>query len=93
MSFHYWLNQRPARKTRFIALSGSYHGETLGALSVSDVALYRKTYAPLLLTRSWRPRRTPTRPNRGTTPQDRHAADWLGAAWHAGAADAHETAR
>ncbi|WP_188794633.1 adenosylmethionine--8-amino-7-oxononanoate transaminase [Dyella nitratireducens] len=50
MSFHYWLNQRHGEKTRFIALTGSYHGETLGALSVSDVALYRKTYAPLLLT-------------------------------------------
>lgn len=50
MSFHYWLNQGAGQKTRFIALSGSYHGETLGALSVSDVALYRKTYAPLLLT-------------------------------------------
>ncbi|MBN8922264.1 MAG: adenosylmethionine--8-amino-7-oxononanoate transaminase [Rhodanobacter sp. 68-29] len=50
MSFHYWLNQGHGGKTRFIALTGSYHGETLGALSVSDVALYRKTYAPLLLT-------------------------------------------
>ena len=52
MSFHYWLNQgasdsRP-RKTRFIALTGGYHGETLGALSVTDVPLYRATYAPLL---------------------------------------------
>ncbi|GAB3782998.1 adenosylmethionine--8-amino-7-oxononanoate transaminase [Dyella agri] len=50
MSFHYWLNQGHGEKTRFIALTGSYHGETLGALSVSDVTLYRKTYAPLLLT-------------------------------------------
>lgn len=49
MSFHYWLNSGHGEKTRFIALTGSYHGETLGALSVSDVALYRKTYAPLLL--------------------------------------------
>lgn len=50
MSFHYWLNQGHSEKRRrFIALTGSYHGETLGALSVSDVALYRKTYAPLLL--------------------------------------------
>jgi len=50
MSFHWWLNQGHGERTRFIALSNSYHGETLGALSVSDVALYRKTYAPLLLT-------------------------------------------
>lgn len=48
MSFHYWRN-RGRSKTRFACLSGSYHGETLGALSVSDVGLYRDTYAPLLL--------------------------------------------
>ncbi|HEX7111083.1 MAG TPA: adenosylmethionine--8-amino-7-oxononanoate transaminase [Mizugakiibacter sp.] len=50
MSFHYWRNLGRGGKTRFVALTGSYHGETLGALSVSDVALYRETYAPLLLT-------------------------------------------
>lgn len=49
MSFHYWRNLGRERKQRFIALSGSYHGETLGALSVTDVPLYRDTYAPLLL--------------------------------------------
>src|SRR5699024_2284225 len=49
MSFHYWLNRGRGRRTRFMALSGGYHGETLGALSVSDVPLYRRTYAPLLL--------------------------------------------
>ncbi len=47
MSFHYWRNRGQAR-SRFIALTGGYHGETLGALSVTDVALYRATYAPLL---------------------------------------------
>lgn len=47
MSFHYWRNHGQAR-SRFIALTGGYHGETLGALSVTDVALYRATYAPLL---------------------------------------------
>lgn len=49
MSFHYWRNLEKTRKTRFICLSNSYHGETLGALSVGDVALYKNTYAPLLL--------------------------------------------
>src|SRR5439155_17623845 len=48
MSFHYWRNVGKSGKTRFIALTGSYHGETLGALSVTDVPLYRATYAPLL---------------------------------------------
>jgi len=49
MSFHFWRNSGKPNKTRFVALTGSYHGETLGALSVTDVPLYRATYAPLLL--------------------------------------------
>jgi adenosylmethionine-8-amino-7-oxononanoate aminotransferase len=48
MSFHSWRNRGREQKKRFIALTGSYHGETLGALSVTDVPLYRATYAPLL---------------------------------------------
>lgn len=48
MSFHYWRNSGRPGKTRFISLAGSYHGETLGALSVTDVALFKDTYAPLL---------------------------------------------
>lgn len=49
MSFHYWRNVGAGRKTKFIALSNSYHGETLGALAVGDVDLYKKTYQPLLM--------------------------------------------
>lgn len=48
MSFHYWRNSGQGRKTEFVSLAGSYHGETLGALSVTDVALFKDTYAPLL---------------------------------------------
>jgi adenosylmethionine-8-amino-7-oxononanoate aminotransferase len=48
MSFHYWRNVGRAQKTQFVSLKSSYHGETLGALSVTDVALFRDTYAPLL---------------------------------------------
>ncbi len=49
MSFHYWKNVGLPKKTKFITLSNSYHGETLGALAVGDVALYKDTYAPLLM--------------------------------------------
>jgi adenosylmethionine-8-amino-7-oxononanoate aminotransferase len=49
MSFHYWQNRGRRRKTRFITLSNSYHGETLGALAVGDVSLYKDTYRPLLM--------------------------------------------
>ncbi|MBA3776026.1 MAG: aminotransferase class III-fold pyridoxal phosphate-dependent enzyme, partial [Betaproteobacteria bacterium] len=48
MSFHYWHNVGRSEKRTFVSLVGSYHGETLGALSVTDVALFRDAYAPLL---------------------------------------------
>ncbi|MEW5708847.1 MAG: adenosylmethionine--8-amino-7-oxononanoate transaminase [Pseudomonadota bacterium] len=48
MSFHYWKNTGLPAKNGFVTLAGSYHGETLGALSVGDVALYKETYQPLL---------------------------------------------
>ncbi|TXI43288.1 adenosylmethionine--8-amino-7-oxononanoate transaminase [Methylophilus sp.] len=49
MSFHYWRNIGQPQKTKFISLQNSYHGETLGALSVTDVAIFKDTYAPLIL--------------------------------------------
>lgn len=57
MSFHYWLNKEGGgakattkpKRTKFINLSNSYHGETLGALAVGDVSLYKDTYGPLLM--------------------------------------------
>ncbi|MDD2725064.1 MAG: adenosylmethionine--8-amino-7-oxononanoate transaminase [Methylovulum sp.] len=49
MSFHYWRNGGQTQKTQFITLENSYHGETLGALAVGNVALYKETYAPLLM--------------------------------------------
>jgi adenosylmethionine-8-amino-7-oxononanoate aminotransferase len=49
MSFHYWRNTGRANKTQFISLQNSYHGETLGALGVTDVAIFKDTYAPLLM--------------------------------------------
>ncbi len=49
MSFHYWHNTGQHKKQRFINLSNSYHGETLGALAMGDVALYKETYGALLL--------------------------------------------
>ena len=49
MSFHFWRNSNKPNKTKFISLQNSYHGETLGALGVTDVAIFKDTYAPLLL--------------------------------------------
>lgn len=49
MSFHSHLNRGDGQRTRFIALGNGYHGETIGALSMGDIPLYRRVYAPLLL--------------------------------------------
>ncbi len=48
MSFHAWRNRGHPDKRHFVSLAGSYHGETVGALAVTDVALFRDVYAPLL---------------------------------------------
>ncbi|HEX8012203.1 MAG TPA: adenosylmethionine--8-amino-7-oxononanoate transaminase [Casimicrobiaceae bacterium] len=48
MSAHYWRNRGRPEKNGFICVEHGYHGETLGALSVTDVGLFRDAYAPLL---------------------------------------------
>jgi adenosylmethionine---8-amino-7-oxononanoate aminotransferase len=48
MSAHYWRNSGQPDKCCFIGLAGGYHGETVGALAVTDIALFREAYAPLV---------------------------------------------
>jgi adenosylmethionine---8-amino-7-oxononanoate aminotransferase len=48
MSFHSWKNRGLPNKKKFVSLNGSYHGETLGALAVTDVAIFRDAYGALL---------------------------------------------
>ncbi|MDN0083026.1 adenosylmethionine--8-amino-7-oxononanoate transaminase [Crenobacter sp. SG2305] len=69
MSFHYWQNVGEPGKRRFVSLEGSYHGETVGALAVTDVPLFSDTYAPLLKTGL-----------RVPSPDARHAAEGESAA-------------
>jgi adenosylmethionine-8-amino-7-oxononanoate aminotransferase len=71
MSFHYWRNRGLPEKRGFVSLAGGYHGETLGALAVTDVALFRDTYAPLLNRNAVVP--CPD-PRRGITPEAAAAA-------------------
>ena len=71
MSAHSWRNQGRAGKHEFIGLQGGYHGETAGALSVTDIPLFRESYAPLL-------RLSATLPS----PDPRHAAPGVDAARH-----------
>lgn len=48
MSHHYWKLHGQSNKKEFICLANSYHGETLGALSVTDVSVFREAYGSLL---------------------------------------------
>ncbi len=49
MSFHHWRNVGRGTKREFVCLRQGYHGETLGALAVTDVAIFRDAYDPLLM--------------------------------------------
>jgi adenosylmethionine-8-amino-7-oxononanoate aminotransferase len=48
MSAHHWRNAGRPAKCRFVGVAGGYHGETVGALAVTDIALFREAYAPLV---------------------------------------------
>ncbi|CAG1018181.1 adenosylmethionine---8-amino-7-oxononanoate aminotransferase [Burkholderiaceae bacterium] len=48
MSAHSWRNVGRPRKNGFVSLAHGYHGETVGALGVTDIPLFRSAYAPLL---------------------------------------------
>jgi len=47
MSFQYWCNKGKREKTRFVSLDRGYHGDTVGAMSVSGVDLFNKLFSPL----------------------------------------------
>ncbi|PKM94650.1 MAG: adenosylmethionine--8-amino-7-oxononanoate transaminase [Firmicutes bacterium HGW-Firmicutes-1] len=49
LSFQYHQQTGNPNKTRFVAISDGYHGETIGALSVGDLGLYNEIFKPLLL--------------------------------------------
>ena len=48
MSHHFWQLNGKAQKKKFVCLENGYHGETLGALAVTDVAIFREAYGSLL---------------------------------------------
>ena len=48
MSFHFWRNRGQSEKREFACLANSYHGETIGALGVTDVAIFKDAYDPLI---------------------------------------------
>ncbi len=51
IAFQYWIETSPAsasRRTEFLALDGSYHGDTLGAVSVGSIGAFHSKFKPLL---------------------------------------------
>jgi len=48
MSHHFWQLHNKPKKKKFVCLENGYHGETLGALAVTDVAIFREAYGSLL---------------------------------------------
>jgi adenosylmethionine---8-amino-7-oxononanoate aminotransferase len=79
MSAHYWRNHGQPEKNRFLSLAGSYHGETVGALAVTDVAIFRDAYAPLVRAGACVPSPDARTAAPGESPADvaRHAAATL----------------
>ena len=70
MSFHSWRNRGFARKQDFLCLEGSYHGETVGALAVTDVAIFKDAYAPLIRAAATVPAPDARQARDGETPID-----------------------
>ena len=70
MSFHSWRNRGRGEKQDFLCLAGGYHGETVGALAVTDVALFRDAYAPLLRSATTVPSPDARQARAGETPVD-----------------------
>ncbi len=48
MSLQYWLQTGQPERKRFVYLKGGYHGETLGALSVCGLNLFREKFEAVL---------------------------------------------
>jgi len=49
MALQYWYNAGEPRRTRFVRLVDSYHGDTAGAMSVSDIALFKSRYGAITI--------------------------------------------
>lgn len=70
MSFHSWRNRGFAQKDQFLCLEGGYHGETVGALAVTDVAVFKDAYAPLVRSAATLPSPDARQAQDGETPAD-----------------------
>ncbi len=49
MALQFWAQSGAPKKTRFIALDGAFHGDTLGVASLGGVEVFRRPFASVLL--------------------------------------------
>ena len=48
MAYQYWQNRGKRSRREFVALHHAYHGDTIGAMSVSDESVFTQAFRPLL---------------------------------------------
>jgi adenosylmethionine-8-amino-7-oxononanoate aminotransferase len=48
LAVQYWRNKHQADRQRIVALHHAYHGDTVGAMSVSEDSVFTRAFAPLL---------------------------------------------
>lgn len=63
IAYQYWYNLGQKQRTRFIALRESYHGDTVGSVSVGGMELFHGIYKPLLFETLFAPTPHPYRFN------------------------------
>lgn len=44
MALQFWQNAGQPQRTRFVRLAGAYHGDTVGAMSLSDIAIFKSRF-------------------------------------------------
>jgi len=48
LAAQYWINMGEPRRTAFVALHHAYHGDTVGAMSVSEDSIFTRAFTPLM---------------------------------------------
>ena len=48
MAYQYWYQKGKPEKKHFVSMTESYHGDTLGSVSVGGIDIYKKIFSPLV---------------------------------------------